>query len=247
MKGLPSGNKKMLMACLQHVSFEGPGHIARWAASRGHSLRIIRLYEGEALPRADEFDLLVAMGGPMSIHDETDYAWLVPEKRLIAQCLERDKFVLGVCLGSQLLANAFGSRVYRNRVREIGWFPIRWRQEANHSPCLAGITERMNVLHWHGETYDLPPGCVHLAESDGCFIQAFEHSSALGLQFHLELTLEALQDLTRNCGHEIGSGCYEQSPQRIISGESLHGEAARVTLAGILDGIERRIGNAPSR
>src|SRR5580698_8576655 len=115
----------MQIACLQHASFEGPGNIERWAAMRGHSLRTIRLFEGEIAPGPDDFDLLVVMGGPMSIHDEADHAWLVPEKRLIAQCLERDKYILGVCLGSQLLASSLGSRVYRNRVREIGWFPIR--------------------------------------------------------------------------------------------------------------------------
>lgn len=88
---------------------------------------MIRLYEGEAPPRADEFDLLVVMGGPMSIHDETDYEWLVPEKRLIAQCLDR------------------GSRVYRNRVREMGWFPIRWRQDmVIRDPRFAGPWPRKN-------------------------------------------------------------------------------------------------------
>ena len=146
----------MLVACLQHVSFEGPGDILRWAATRGHSLKMTHLNEGQALPHTDEFDMLVVMGGPMSVHDEADYAWLAPEKKLIAQCLAKNRFVLGVCLGSQLLADCLGSRVYRNRVREIGWFPIRLRPEASRSPCLAGMPERIDVLHWHGETYDLP-------------------------------------------------------------------------------------------
>ncbi len=230
----------MLLACLQHVSFEGPGSIARWAAARGHSLKEIHLFEGQALPRTDEFDLLVVMGGPMSIHDEAKYGWLVPEKRLIAQSLNQKKFVLGICLGSQLLADSCGSRVYRNRVREIGWFPIRLRSEVSQSPCFAGVPNRMDVLHWHGETYDLPPGCVHLAESEGCLVQAFEHPFALGLQFHLEATPGGLEELVRNCGHEIGSGPYEQYPEGIVAGEKYHGEAARSALCGILDRIEER-------
>ena len=90
----------------------------------------------------------------MSIHDEAEYGWLVPEKRLIAQSLNQNKFVLGICLGSQLLADSRGSRVYRNRVREIGWFPIRLRPAAVQTHCFAGMPERMDVLHRHGETYD---------------------------------------------------------------------------------------------
>lgn len=233
----------MLVACLQHVSFEGPGNIAQWAATRGHSLNVIHLSEGRTLPRTDEFDMLVVMGGPMSIHEEADYGWLVPEKRLIAQSLDQKKFVLGVCLGSQLLADSFGSRVYRNRVREIGWFPIRLRPEGSQSPSFAGMPDRMDVLHWHGETYDLPPGCVHLAESEGCLVQAFEHPFALGLQFHLEATPEGLRELIRNCGHEIGLGSFEQSPEGMVADESLHREVTHSALFGILDRIERRIGS----
>jgi len=230
----------MRIACLQHASFEGPGDIARWAAGRGHSFSAYRLFEGQSAPQPDEFDLLVLMGGPMSIHDEADHAWLLPEKRLVTRCLETDKYVLGVCLGSQLLANALGSRVYPNRVKEIGWFPIRRRPEIPQTSLFAAMPERMNVLHWHGETYDLPAGCIHLADSEGCLVQAFEHPSALGLQFHLEVTPEALQDLIRNCAGEIGSGPYEQAPENLPSDEKLYGAAARSMLFEILDEIERR-------
>ncbi len=229
---------QMLVACVQHVSFEGPGSIAQWTIERGHSLRPIMLHEGQELPRTDEFDLLVVMGGPMSVHDEADYPWLVAEKRLIAQCLQDGKFVLGVCLGSQILAEALGSRVYRNRVKEIGWFPIRMRPEALHSPTFAGMPGQLDVLHWHGETYDLPRGCVHLAESDGCLIQAFEHPSALGLQFHLEATQEGLAELIGNCGHEIGGGTYEQDPSAIAAAGRNHSQATQSALFGILDKIE---------
>ena len=234
----------MRVACFQHVSFEGPANIARWATERGHALRTIRLFEGQTLPKTDDFDLLVVMGGPMSVHDEADYGWLVREKKLIRECLGGGKFVLGVCLGSQLVAEALGSRVYRNRVKEIGWFPIRLRPEAGRSEYLAGLPEEIQVLHWHGETYGLPPGCIHLAESEACLVQAFEHPSALGLQFHLEMTPEGLDGLIRNCGYEIGSGPFEQSPERLVAGESLHRPALGSTLFQILDRIERKIGQS---
>jgi GMP synthase-like glutamine amidotransferase len=225
----------MRIVCLQHVPFEGPGNIASWARERGHSLRSVHLFAGEAPPSPDEFDWLVVMGGPMSVNDEAEYAWLAPEKKLVRTCIERGKFVLGVCLGSQLIADVLGSPVYRNRVREIGWFPIRLRPEAAGSRSFAGLPEQMQVLHWHGETFDLPPGCKHLAESEGCRVQAFEHPSALGLQFHLEMTAEGLDAIVANCSSEIGSGPYEVPPERLVAGEKVHGAAAKSLLYQVLD------------
>ncbi len=234
MKKAVYSQEKMRIACLQHVPFEGPGNIQDWAADRGHDFRIVRLCDRQSLPALDTFDLLVVMGGPMSVHDEAEYEWLRPEKALIAECLKQKKFVLGVCLGSQLLAEVLGTTVYRNKVKEIGWFPIQMQPESVGLFC-------HSVLHWHGETYNLPPGCTLLAKSEGCAVQAFEHPSALGLQFHLEATTDGLTELISQCGHEIGSGPYEQSSDAILAGEKAHGEAAKASLYGILDNIERRV------
>jgi GMP synthase-like glutamine amidotransferase len=228
----------MRIACLQHVPFEQPGHIAAWALDNGHSIAEVHLFDGQPPPKPETFDLLVVMGGPMSVHDEADHPWLVPEKRLIRECLAGNKFLLGVCLGSQLIAEALGSRVYRNRLREIGWFPIRLRPEAADSPYFAGLPAEMQALHWHGETYDLPPGCTHLAESSACAVQAFEHPSALGLQFHLEVTPEGLAGLIANCGHEIGTGPFEQPAAQLTLGQGVHGLAAKSWLYRVLDRIE---------
>src|SRR6185312_12926768 len=188
--------RKMRIECLQHVPFEGPGNIQAWAAERGHDFHIVRLYAEERLPELDSFDMLVVMGGPMSVHDEAYYEWLRPEKALVAECVKQKKFVLGVCLGSQLLAEVLGTMVYRNGVKEIGWFPIQLKTGAVGLFCNF-------VLHWHGETYNLPPGCTLLAESEGCAVQAFEHPSALGLQFHLEVTADGLAALISHCGNEF--------------------------------------------
>ncbi len=231
----------MRITCLQHVPFEGPGNIETWAGERGHAFRIVRLYDGERLPDLNSFELLVVMGGPMSVHDEAEYEWLRPEKALVAQCLKQNKFVLGVCLGSQLLAEALGTPVYRNRVKEIGWFPIQMLPEASGSFSIPGLPATLDVLHWHGETYSLPPGCVHLAKSEGCAVQAFEHPSALGLQFHLEATAKGLEALISHCGDEIGGGPYEQPPDAILSGEKAHGSAAKSALYAVLDNIFRRV------
>jgi GMP synthase-like glutamine amidotransferase len=230
----------MRIACLQHASFEGPGKIAAWFQGRGHTIGTAHLYRNEPLPDPADFDLLLVMGGPMSVNDESEFPWLAPEKQLIRDCLAQNKFVLGICLGSQLIASALGARIYRNRVKEIGWFPVRLRETASASFCFARLPKQLEALHWHGETYDLPPNCTHLAESDACAIQAFEHPSALALQFHLEATKETLEDFLRHGKNDIGAGPYEQSPGQLIAGEVAHGEAAGAALCTILEAIEAR-------
>jgi GMP synthase (glutamine-hydrolysing) len=118
-----------------------------------------------------------------------------------------------------LIANALGAAVYRNRNKEIGWFPVRLTPEASRSAYFSHVPEEFHALHWHGETFDLPPGCIHLAASEGCRIQAFEHPSALALQFHLEITEQGLRGLIRECNGEIGSGPFEQREEKLIAGE----------------------------
>lgn len=233
--------KTMRLRCLQHVPFEGPEEIARWARERGHALGITRLFRDEPLPAAEEFDWLIVMGGPMSVHDERLYPWLAGEKSLIARCLQEWRFVFGVCLGSQLLAECLGASVYRNAVKEIGWLPVRLRTDVAAGSLLEGLSAELTVLQWHGETYDLPKGCLHLAESEGCAVQAFEHPTALGLQFHLETTRSGLRQLIRHCREDIGTGPFEQPVNAILAGEATHGATARGAVFQVLDRIAARI------
>lgn len=230
----------MRIACLQHASFETPGNIAAWAEARGHSITTAHLYRGDPLPNLAYFDFLVAMGGPMSVNDESEYPWLAPEKELIRQSVRANKFVLGVCLGSQLIANALGSRVYRNHAKEIGWMPVNLLPAASDS-TLGKLPEKFDVFQWHGETYDLPPGCRQLAQSEACRIQAFEHPSALALQFHLEVTEEGVNELIRHCASDIGNGPWEQPKEKLIEGASKNRQITQAALFGILDSIEARV------
>ncbi|MCC6365286.1 MAG: type 1 glutamine amidotransferase [Bryobacterales bacterium] len=199
----------------------------------------MRLDLGENLPDARDLDLLVVMGGPMSVHDEDAYPWLVSEKKLIARCLASGKFTLGVCLGSQLLAQVLGARVYRNRLKEIGWFPVEQCAPEDPPHLFRALPHQFTPFHWHGETYDLPAGTVHLAKSEGCLVQAFEHAHGLGLQFHLEVTAEGVADLVRECSGDIGSGPYEQTAAQIEAGVDRCGEGA--LLVRVLLAIEERI------
>ncbi len=174
----------MNITILQHTSFEGPGNIAAWAEARGHRTRIHHPWRGDPMPTPDDFDLLVVLGGGMSVHDGAEHPWLPRERELILAALANGKRVLGICLGAQQIAHALGAEVYPNDQREVGFWPIRRVGDALPLP------EEMTVLHWHGDTFDLPEGATLLAESAGCRHQAYLAAGgrALGLQCHLEAT-----------------------------------------------------------
>ena len=199
---------------LQHVPFESPGSIATTLRSLGASVGTTRLFAGEVLPAATDVDLLVVMGGPMSVNDEADYPWLVDEKALVADAIVNGRAVLGVCLGAQVIASALGYRVFKNREPEIGWFPIQPTFEGE----AMGLTGSGRVFHWHGETFDLPAGATLLASSAGCTNQAFALGPrVLGLQFHLEVTPADVRRMIEHGRHELVAGQYIQDEREILA------------------------------
>ena len=121
--------------------------------------------------------------------------------------------IIGICLGAQLIASALGARVYRNADKEIGWWETT--SSPNKKNCFH-FPNRFLAFHWHGETFDLPPGAIHLARTQGCENQAFQIGRrVIGLQFHLETTDESLQALIANCGDELTAGPYIQSEKEL--------------------------------
>jgi len=187
----------------RHVPFEGIGLIAPVLEARGIGVDYADLYLGSSvLPDPDRYDGLVFMGGPMSVNDPL--AWLRQEMRWIAQAARRGQPLLGICLGAQLIAKAMGASVYRNPVKEIGWFEIDLTEAGTRDLLFAAARPRELVFHWHGETFDLPEGAVHLASSAACRHQAFRLGENIyGLQFHLEVTPAMIADWCEqdaNCG-----------------------------------------------
>lgn len=203
----------MKVHILQHVPYEGLGSIAPWLESRQAKISYTRFFETDWLPAPSSVDMVIAMGGPMSANDEQKLPWLVPEKQFIRAAILQGLPVLGVCLGAQLIAGALGANVYRNPVKEIGWFPVRTVPAPAGHFCLPADCM---VFHWHGETFDLPPGAARLASSDGCKNQAFQiNRNAIGLQFHLEETPESVYELVENCREELVPGPYIQSEREL--------------------------------
>jgi len=218
----------------QHVPFEGLGSIQGWAESNSHSLTATRFYLNESLPGWEDFDWLIIMGGPMSVNDEGKYAWLTREKRFIESAVERDKVIIGVCLGAQLIANVLGSRVYKSKFKEIGWHPVKKTDKAS---ALNLLPQEFVAFHWHGETFDLPKGALHAAKSEACLNQAFVFKSkVIGLQFHLESTPYSVCALLEHCSEDVVADRYVQRPEEMLGNEKGFTSANRL-MNVLLDGI----------
>ena len=174
---------------LQHADFEDLGCISPVLAQRGDAVRCTRLWAGEAPPAAESFDALIVMGGPMNIYEYDAYPWLKAEKALIGEAIAAGKHVLGICLGSQLIADVLGGPVTRNAHTEIGWFPVVLNPAGRGSRFFAGFPERFTAFHWHGDTFSIPPGAANLMASAACTHQALAYGErVVGIQYHLEVT-----------------------------------------------------------
>lgn len=227
---------------LQHIELEHPGSILDWARDKGHLLTCTRFYLGEELPEAESFDLLVIMGGPMNIYEEDRYPWLATEKKLIRTAVGEGKGVLGICLGSQLIADALGGKVTTNPLPEIGWFPVFWNETAAADPLFAGFSRESIVFHWHYDTFSVLPAQARLlAGSAGCAHQAYVVGDrVVGFQFHLENTGELLRGYVEECGGELVKSDFVQTPEELLAHPDYAVDCNR-WMAQFLDRLEERI------
>jgi GMP synthase (glutamine-hydrolysing) len=182
---------------LSHIVFEDLGLFEAPLRARGFEIEsVLAASASYPLQRAESCDLLVVMGGPMGVYEEQDYPFLTGEIALIRQRLASRKPILGICLGAQLMAAALGARVYPGtNGKEIGWSALQAASNLTPPKWFAPLLgEGLEVLHWHGDTFDLPPGVLHLASSRLYANQAFAvEDFALALQFHPEVTAEGLE------------------------------------------------------
>jgi GMP synthase-like glutamine amidotransferase len=230
---------KMKIHYLQHVTFEGPGIILKWAESKGYSVTATRFFRGDDPPLMEDFDLLIIMGGPMGVYDEHKFPWLAEEKQFISETINKKRKVLGICLGAQLIASALGAKVYPNAQKEIGWFPVKLTEAGKSSGFFTGFQEIFSAFHWHGDTFDLPEGAHRLAESEACRNQAFAYgSNVLALQFHLEVERENIELLVKNCGSELHGAPFIQSADQMLM-INYEFDQIRNNMLRILDRMER--------
>lgn len=192
--------KKLRVHYFQHIAQEGFGSCYAYLKAMGAEITATEFFalppdfplDIEALPSVDQVDLLIIMGGTMSVNDEVNYAWLKVEKRWIRRYLATEKAVIGLCLGGQLIASALGATVEKNTIIELGWTKVHATKEVPSSSF--ALPEEFEVMQWHEETFALPKGAIKLAGNLACANQAYQIGQhVLAFQFHPEITPTALQ------------------------------------------------------
>lgn len=203
---------------LIHAPFEKLGVISDWAKQRGYSLKGTHSYRGEKLPHVDDFDFLVIMGGPQSAVEIEKYPYLLDEAKLAEQAIVKNKYVLGVCLGAQIIGHALGARAEKSPHREIGVFPVNLTAEAKNDPIFNLFPQQFDVMHWHSDMPGLAKDVVWLAHSEGCPRQAFRYGNKVyGFQCHFELTTDLVKEMVTHCADELQTDKYIHSPEQLLS------------------------------
>lgn len=184
---------------LQHHPAENLGAIAHALEGAALAWQYVRIHDGHPVPK----DMkgaggLIVMGGPMSVYQTDRFPFLNYEMKLIEDAIKRDRPVLGICLGAQIVAAALGAKVETNPAgKEIGWFPVRLLPTAKEDRLFRGVAETIMPFHWHGDHFELPSGAVTLASSDKTPCQAFRYGEKTwALQFHLEVTRAGIENMS---------------------------------------------------
>lgn len=200
----------------RHAAAEGPGYLADFLRHRHIAFDLVKVDAGEPLPDSiADYDGFVLMGGPMSVND--NLPWIPRALDLIRAAVDADKPVLGHCLGGQLIAKALGGEVRRNRVPEIGWLPVRPVNCGVAHQWLDGCPPEFEAFHWHGETFSVPQGGLHILQSQDCFHQAFAVGKTLALQCHIEVTADMVKDWIREMGQDLKVCATIQNPDQITA------------------------------
>jgi GMP synthase (glutamine-hydrolysing) len=226
---------------LQHVEPEPPGRIAAHLRKQNVPYRTVRIFQDDPVPD----DLagasgLVVMGGPMGVGDLDGRPHLRKECRLIEDALQSDRPVLGVCLGSQLLAHVLGADVTSAPAKEIGWGDVMLTEAASEDALWRGVPSPFPALHWHGDVFELPDGAVRLARSQRTECQAFRYgNSAYGLLFHLEVTPEIVGGMTRAFADELNAA--DLDGEAIREAASAHDRSIQAVADTVFGGWTERV------
>ncbi len=178
---------------IKNIETEGPGTIEDFLKDRDLAYQIIELHMGQRPDDLESYSHLVVMGGPMGVYEMDKYPYLRDETQVIEEFIKKDKAVLGICLGAQMVAHVLGARVYKGPVEEIGWFMVQITEDGLKDRAMASLevdnTRQAEVFQWHGDTFDLPEGALRLATSETYPNQAFRYGDRVyALQFHIEVT-----------------------------------------------------------
>ncbi len=204
----------MKLHIIMHEGFEAPGAIEQWIKNNSCEVTYTRLYEGDNFPENLNFDYLIVMGGPQSPSTTTtECPHFNAEKEIsfIKKAIEHGKYLLGICLGSQLIGEALGASFDHSPHREIGVYKLTLTEDGIQDPIIGTFPEKFLVGHWHGDMPGLTPESKVLATSEGCPRQIVRYTPKIyGFQCHFEFTQESIEGMIKNCGHELKD--YESLP-----------------------------------
>ncbi len=211
----------MKIHCIQHEAFEDIGCIYDWIHERNHEINYTYIYQNQELPKKLDFDFLIIMGGSASVYETSEYPWIIKEVELIKNAMNASKKILGICLGSQLIARSLGAEVFAASQQEIGWFKIEFNKTDLKN--LSFLPDNITTFHWHGDTYNLPSGAIRLASSNFTKEQGFLYGkNTMALQFHPEMTYKSIDEIVQGIGSNLPSaGGSVQSITQINQGKEL--------------------------
>lgn len=225
----------MQIHCLMHSHLGGEIYLPIWAAERGHRWTTSVVPSTPSLPGPDDLDCLVVLGGPMSAWEEGKHPWLTEEKRLLEALIEAGKPILGICLGAQLLADVLGARTYVGDNQEIGWHRVEATVESRGHSVGAALPDSFETFLWHGDSFDIPAGAIHIARSAAFESQAFVWNQVLALQFHLEVRPDWVARIAaRDAGELVASG-YVQSQDAVLAKPQILYRANNAIMEQLLD------------
>lgn len=197
----------MRATIIQNAKQEGPGILVDLLAENNWTWEVIHAYRQDGLAtNLLNTDLLIILGGPMSVCDEACPPFLKAQIDFIRQALVKRRPILGICLGAQLIARAAGARVYRASQPEIGWYKVWFTKEGKQDLLFKGFPDMFPVFQWHEDTFDIPEGAIHLVASEPVCNQVFRMKDLVyGFQFHLEVTREMIQEWLRDSDNELSA------------------------------------------
>ncbi|MBS0357867.1 MAG: homoserine O-succinyltransferase [Proteobacteria bacterium] len=206
----------MRLHSIIHAPFEKPGIITDWANEKGFQISETHTYRGEQLPAPSAFDFLIIMGGPQSPLECDRYPYIKDEINLTKSAINHKKFILGFCLGAQIIGEALGAATERSPNKEVGIFPITLTDAGTQDPIFKNFSPVFDVIHWHNDMPGIPEGAELLAKSDGCPKQAFRYGDRVyALQFHMEITASLLKGMVEHCPGDLKPGKYIQSAHEL--------------------------------
>ena len=203
---------------ITHASYEYPGYLLQWAGEKKFTTTFSKMYESTEFPEPGGIDLLIVMGGPMGVYENDKHPWIEKEKQFIQEVIVAGKKVMGICFGSQMVASALGAKVYPHNKKEIGWLPVQKAAGENESLLTKELPDEFVTFHWHGDTFSLPPGAVHLLQSAATLHQAYLYDNrVLGLQFHMEAVPDLVAAMVQHGREELVPADYVQEEETILA------------------------------